>query len=573
MWLIISKGFCDKIRSLIVFVVNLLVCSATGVKDASDKKILVDMLFWAVDNPAPANYLLISGDRDFSNALHQLRMRRYNILLAQPVKASVALVAAAKCVWHWTSLVYGGFPFTSGEHSDGVSASQQEMMQTSVYDNILSNQPAYVNAGTLPLGGQKFSGPGRIADSNFKLPSGPKSSNQANTTRMTSLPIKLEESKDMQFSHQPESIPAKQFMKAPHEFFGATSKAVAPSRSAPNLFPGIIDASCSNSSNLIDNLHNQLIQPRPPYVPDNLISPNSHNTTFQSVPSRSDGPRVSAASSVALPDIGKLCVSDYPSFFQNDPVFNHRSGEDSRSKSTVSLNPSSSSLDDTGNVESMSQLNFCDNVDGKYLYSEFPLSSPSAVPPNNVPQNGVWGSQGCHPQYVQGLIGVILLALNALKVEKIAPTEANITDCIRYGDSKYCKTDVRKALECALDQQMIVKQHLGKMELYVGRIERLWTCENPVGGNTEQYPKATWATIQKFLNSSAGRSALIASACRYEAALVLRNSCLKTLPLGEVLRILNMIITMKKWIKHAPLGWQPITITLLETKHDIGNGS
>ena len=49
-------------------------------KDASDKKILVDMLFWAVDNPAPANYLLISGDRDFSNALHQLRMRRYNIL-------------------------------------------------------------------------------------------------------------------------------------------------------------------------------------------------------------------------------------------------------------------------------------------------------------------------------------------------------------------------------------------------------------------------------------------------------------------------------------------------------------
>ncbi|KAK8982120.1 hypothetical protein V6N11_037297 [Hibiscus sabdariffa] len=53
-----------------------------GVRDASDKKILVDMLFWAVDNPAPANYLLISGDRDFSNALHQLRMRRYNILLA-----------------------------------------------------------------------------------------------------------------------------------------------------------------------------------------------------------------------------------------------------------------------------------------------------------------------------------------------------------------------------------------------------------------------------------------------------------------------------------------------------------
>ncbi|CAH8389041.1 unnamed protein product [Eruca vesicaria subsp. sativa] len=70
-----------------------------GVKDASDKKILVDMLLWAVDNPAPANFMLISVDRDFSNALHQLSMRRYTILLAQPPRASAPLVAAAKNVW------------------------------------------------------------------------------------------------------------------------------------------------------------------------------------------------------------------------------------------------------------------------------------------------------------------------------------------------------------------------------------------------------------------------------------------------------------------------------------------
>ncbi|GKU91177.1 hypothetical protein SLEP1_g5086 [Rubroshorea leprosula] len=86
-----------------------------GIKDASDKKILVDMLLWAVDNPAPANYLLISGDRDFSNALHQLRMRRYNILLAQPLKASAPLIAAAKTVWLWTNLVVGGPPLPNGE--------------------------------------------------------------------------------------------------------------------------------------------------------------------------------------------------------------------------------------------------------------------------------------------------------------------------------------------------------------------------------------------------------------------------------------------------------------------------
>ncbi|KAG2279881.1 hypothetical protein Bca52824_051101 [Brassica carinata] len=78
-----------------------------GVKDASDKKILVDMLLWAVDNPAPANFMLISGDRDLSNALHQLSMRRYTILLAQPPRASAPLIAAAKNVCLWTSLASG----------------------------------------------------------------------------------------------------------------------------------------------------------------------------------------------------------------------------------------------------------------------------------------------------------------------------------------------------------------------------------------------------------------------------------------------------------------------------------
>ncbi|XP_076937154.1 uncharacterized protein LOC143604617 [Bidens hawaiensis] len=92
-----------------------------GAKDASDKKILVDMLFWAVDNPAPANCLLISGDGEFSNAMHQLRMRKYNILLAQPQMASVSLASAAKSVWRWTTLLAGGPPLTDQELADNVS--------------------------------------------------------------------------------------------------------------------------------------------------------------------------------------------------------------------------------------------------------------------------------------------------------------------------------------------------------------------------------------------------------------------------------------------------------------------
>lgn len=63
------------------------------------------MFLWVVENPPPANIMLISGDIDFSDALHRLRMRRYNILLAHPQKISPSLVASAKTAWLWRSLL------------------------------------------------------------------------------------------------------------------------------------------------------------------------------------------------------------------------------------------------------------------------------------------------------------------------------------------------------------------------------------------------------------------------------------------------------------------------------------
>ncbi|KAL1215097.1 hypothetical protein V5N11_007672 [Cardamine amara subsp. amara] len=81
-----------------------------GVKDGSDKKMLVDVMLWAMENQAPANIMLISGDRDFSYLLHKLGMKRYNILLARPEKASAPLIAAAKRVWLWRSIVNRDLP-------------------------------------------------------------------------------------------------------------------------------------------------------------------------------------------------------------------------------------------------------------------------------------------------------------------------------------------------------------------------------------------------------------------------------------------------------------------------------
>ncbi|CBI37025.3 unnamed protein product, partial [Vitis vinifera] len=429
-----------------------------GVKDASDKKILVDMLFWAVDNPAPANYLLISGDRDFSNALHQLRMRRYNILLAQPQKASAPLIAAAKSVWLWTSLVAGGFPLTSGESSQLADCNNVFNPEMSQYPELRS---FFLRGGLCA----------RINGNNF-----------------------IGNPQD----HYPHPL-------------------------RPNNIP----TQASFASN-------------------NLYPPNSYSHGFRPMPPRSEGPRFPSAPPANVPDISRLSMSEYPNYAQNPPNFHQRIGGEYKPYSSESPHPPGLNVPQKGYLPHTSQLLYQDTSSNRY--------------PGGCPQPS---------EYVQGLIGVILLTLNTLKTEKIMPTEVNISDCIRHGDPKHQNTDVRKALESAVEQQMVVKQNLGAVQLYVGKKERLWKCVNPIGGNPNQYPKATWDRIQMFLATSIGRSAIMASQCKYEAALILRNKCLEEFALGDVLQILNMLSTMKKWIVNHQSGWQPIKITLAETNTDI----
>ncbi|XP_047085354.1 uncharacterized protein LOC124696713 [Lolium rigidum] len=95
---------------------------AAGVKDGVDKKMLVDMVFWAYDNPPPGNYLLISGDQDFSDLLHKLKMKKYEILLAHPPNVSSrGLFSAAKIVWLWESLAAGEPLLAKSPHSHTVA--------------------------------------------------------------------------------------------------------------------------------------------------------------------------------------------------------------------------------------------------------------------------------------------------------------------------------------------------------------------------------------------------------------------------------------------------------------------
>ncbi|XP_061367239.1 uncharacterized protein LOC133310339 [Gastrolobium bilobum] len=533
-----------------------------GVKDASDKKILVDMLFWAVDNPAPANYLLISGDRDFSNALHQLRMRRYNILLAQPQKASAPLVAAAKSVWLWTSLLAGGPPLTSGESQQLGNNSPQSSSDTLSIplSNAVQTTQHLDSYSELHSGIQKFPNTRRPFDSKHHGKMTWRSPSQPNgPIAMNPAPIGLQEN----FSNINSSRP------------GNYNSNVPPNGSTPNFIRHVNpDQLWSNNGNLQGNHQNPYSQPlrsnslpmRPPFVPSNSYSSNSQTNATSLVPPRTVGPSFSAGPLTNVPDIGNINISGYPNGAHDPRPVKQWNGELKQSSNSITPNPVRSIDEQNGHMVHSTQP----------LYNGYPhgpedrTTSLAAMGNNNLPGNGMWGSPGCPKpsEYVQGLIGVVLLALNTLKTEKLMPTESNIADCIRCGDPKHRNTDVRKALECAIEQQMVVKQNLGSLQLYVGKNDKLWKCVNLLGGNPNKHSKETWDEIQKFLTTPSARSAIMGTQCKYEAGIVIKNMCLKSHALGDVLHMLNMVITHKKWIVHHQSGWQPLNITLAEVNSD-----
>ncbi|KAG9029332.1 hypothetical protein FS837_003574 [Tulasnella sp. UAMH 9824] len=71
-------------------------------KDVVDKMLLVDMLAFAMDNPAPAVIMLISGDRDFVYAVSVLRHRKYDVVVVIPPQgAHITLRSQATVVLDW----------------------------------------------------------------------------------------------------------------------------------------------------------------------------------------------------------------------------------------------------------------------------------------------------------------------------------------------------------------------------------------------------------------------------------------------------------------------------------------
>ncbi|KAL1675066.1 NYN domain-containing protein, partial [Schizophyllum commune] len=61
--------------------VSLTDCPHNGMKEVADHMMQVDMLAFALDHPAPATVILITGDRDFAYATAVLRARRYRVII------------------------------------------------------------------------------------------------------------------------------------------------------------------------------------------------------------------------------------------------------------------------------------------------------------------------------------------------------------------------------------------------------------------------------------------------------------------------------------------------------------
>ncbi|KAL6309093.1 NYN domain-containing protein [Sparassis latifolia] len=81
--------------------VSLTDCPHNGRKEVADKMMIVDMLTYAIDTPAPATLVLITGDRDFVYAVSVLRLRKYRVVLVAPNTTHTSLRSQASEVLDW----------------------------------------------------------------------------------------------------------------------------------------------------------------------------------------------------------------------------------------------------------------------------------------------------------------------------------------------------------------------------------------------------------------------------------------------------------------------------------------
>ncbi|XP_074575017.1 uncharacterized protein LOC141831537 [Curcuma longa] len=521
-----------------------------GVKDASDKKILVDMLLWAVDNPPPANYLLISGDRDFSNALHQLSFRRYNILLAQPPNVSQALVAAAKNVWYWKDLVAGGLPLPVLPYANSASIGNPVIEDTAngySADAKVDNRTKWKQ--------RKQSNPIQSTSGIALTP------RTANNQSLASLAL------PSHVSSQQFSIPSSEFQDSSKvkntSLFPQSSIAEPPSQPSEVMPFKVGNWPNSSSGHVADSA-----TPRPDFALE-------HGNTFPSN-HKSHRPQLLKSSDLLPPQPKSQPgnSSSTNSLNYNYTTLNHYSRPPCHPSGPFNSSVGPVSLSEKGRP-SPSECSKGGNKNGSRTSEHMnrPLAPPlPTLPPitdKSMSQDGL-PNPGSHVPTSE--VQNILKALKILKANKMIPTEANIVDCIRYGEMNIQTFDIKTALDYAIQHKHVVKHMLGgKLSFYVGKDIALWKWVNTMDIYAK-HPKATWDAVLKYLSSVEGKNSVLTSQSRYQAATSIRKSCLNHLALGEVLQILQATTDVKKWIMPHQSGWQPLSISLPDTEKKVNIG-
>lgn len=133
--------------------VSLIDTPKSGRKDVADKMMITDLLAYAIDQPAPATVVLISGDRDFAYPLGILRNRGYNVILVTPPIGAVPILeASANVVMSWRQDVLGvqankdGKPYSSYGNHGPHTPSKHTQSSTS------GNHPSSAANGQLSAG-------------------------------------------------------------------------------------------------------------------------------------------------------------------------------------------------------------------------------------------------------------------------------------------------------------------------------------------------------------------------------------------------------------------------------------
>lgn len=465
------------------------------------------MLFWAIDNPAPANYLLISGDRDFSNALHRLSLRRYNILLAQPQNASAPLIAAAKNVWRWTSLVAGGPALPPDEDTSGSDESIPENTQSgnrkvhrdakvenkhkykqSRKPSTQRNQPRpFLNGAKQSVGDKlEHCDPENLDRTNQKRFPINQQHTHATSSQLSGNGL------DASVSSFPQP-PATGMLNTEKQ---SNAKPTSSSLSHQHvhmhqgkLHEGFVDSkfkATASPSNLVVPPPLSLFQGANHHVQNNY--PNCYPGDFMVSTSSFNSANMSQPNS--YPHIPP----------EQRPWFNA---------------PSYS----TGTPTSRSEL--ANTLHDTHIFQGNMAPRPSVVPDANIttsrdPHRAQQPVHGVGPKpsnYDLALVGTVILALNSLKEDMIVPTETNIADCIHYGKDSQPTFDVRRGVACALELQKIVMQKAGGLHIYVPKGQLMWKCLNLIDTNVKN-AKAKCAEVQKFLTSPSGRATVMASPAR-----------------------------------------------------------